>query len=195
MESSAVACDVIVVGSGISGAMAAWELVSCGLNVVMLDVGVDDGAMRSLIPDRPFSELRREDPNQNLYFLGRDREGVPRRGIRVGAQLTPPRQFIHRNTDDWLPFAGNDFRPLQAASLGGLGAGWGAACFTFDQRELNRMGIADPEFGVYYQRAADVAGVSADADSEVNAHLWRGVSQHQPPLEIDSNAESILRTY
>lgn len=195
MESSAAVWDVIVVGSGIGGAMAAWELVSSGLQVAMLDIGNDDNTLRSLIPDRPFSELRREDANQKLYFLGRNYEGVPRRGVRVGAQLTPPRQFIHKNTDDWLPFTGNDFRPLQAASLGGLGAGWGAACFTFDERELSRIGIADPEFGIYYQRAADVAGVSADPASEVNAHLWRGVERHQPPLEIDSNAESILGTY
>src|SRR5579872_932569 len=195
MESSPAGWDVIVAGSGISGAMAAWELVNYGLRVAMLDVGVDDDAMRALIPDRPFSELRREDKNQKTYFLGRNHEGVPRRGIRVGAQLTPPRQYIHRNAETWLPFAGDDFRPLQSVSLGGLGAGWGAACFTFNQQEIGQIGIDDPNFPDYYQRAADVAGISADPESEINTHLWRGVERHQPPLEIDSNAESILRTY
>lgn len=33
----AVACDVVVVGAGITGALAAWQLVQAGLDVVVLD--------------------------------------------------------------------------------------------------------------------------------------------------------------
>jgi hypothetical protein len=73
-----------------------------------------------------------------------------------------------------------------------LGAGWGAACFTFDQAELQAMGLSGADLAPYYQRAADLAGISADPQSEANAALWQGVERHQAPLRIDTNAESIL---
>ncbi len=184
--------DCIVVGSGISGAMAAKGLVDAGATVKLLDIGVDDN-LRDQIPDAPFCQIRRTDKSQRLYFLGENYEAVPKSGVKVGAQLTPPRQFIHRRSEELLPCAGETFQPLLPVSAGGLGAGWGAACFTYDQEELARIGIDAPGFARWYQCAADMAGISADAQSPANARLWQGVARHQPPLAIDSNAESILR--
>ena len=190
-----VDCDVAVVGSGISGSLAAQELVRSGLRVIMLDVGFDDQGFRDRIPDQPFSELRRSDPNQRLYFLGPNLEGIPPRGVKVGAQLTPPRRHIQRNADLLLPMEGDSFIPLQSVSVGGLGAGWGAACFTFSETELREAGIWDKSFPALYQEAADIVGISADPASAVNTHLWKDIRRHQPALEIDSNAERILQSY
>jgi hypothetical protein len=194
-QDRSVDCDVAVVGSGISGSFAAHELIRLGLKVILLDVGFDDRGLRDQIPDEPFSELRRSDPNQRLYFLGPNLEGIPPRGVKVGAQLTPPRQHIQRDADALMPMEGDSFRPLQSVCIGGLGAGWGAACFTFSDTELREAGIWDEGFPALYQEAADLVGISADPASEVNTHLWRDIRGHQPALEIDSNAESILHTY
>ena len=75
--------DVAVVGSGPSGALAAAKLVDGGVRVLMLDVGHDDPDTRSLVPDRPFPEIRRSDPDQRRYFLGDGLEGVPSGDVRV----------------------------------------------------------------------------------------------------------------
>ena len=183
--------DAIVVGSGISGAMAAKVLVDAGLNVAMLDPG-RNSLLRDWVPDMPFSELRRTDAGQRSYLIGDQLEGIPAVGVKVGAQLTPPRQHISKDSDELLPSRSDTFFPLLPVSLGGLGAGWGAACFTFDQTELRRMGLDPAGFGAAYQRAADIAGISADPASTVNAALWQGVERHQAPLRIDTNAETIL---
>ena len=183
--------DALVVGSGISGAMAAKALIDAGLHVAMLDPG-RDSLLRDRIPDKPFAELRRTDAGQRSYLIGDQLEGIPAAGVKVGAQLTPPRQHISKGSDELLPSRSATFFPLLPVSLGGLGAGWGAACFTFDETELRRMGLDAVGFDAAYQRAADIAGISADADSPVNESLWQGVQRHQPPLRIDTNAEMIL---
>jgi hypothetical protein len=183
--------DVLVIGSGISGAMMARGLLDAGATVAMIDPGADS-QLRDRVPDLPFQELRRSDPNQRSYLIGDNFEGVPAPGVKVGAQLTPPRQHIQKGSDKLLPSESSTFFPLMPLAIGGLGASWGAACFTFEEEELRRMGLDPVQFAGYYQRAADLAGISADPESEANARLWRGVPRHQPPLDIDDNAQRIL---
>jgi choline dehydrogenase-like flavoprotein len=62
--------DVIVVGSGPGGANAAARLVEGGRRVLLLDFGNRDEHYAGLVPERPFHEIRREDPAQHRYFLG-----------------------------------------------------------------------------------------------------------------------------
>ena len=181
--------DVLVIGSGISGAIAARGLLDSGATVTMIDPGVDN-PLRDRIPDVPFSQLRRTDRQQRSYFIGDNFEGVGAQGVKVGAQLTPPRQHISRDSEKLLPSESDNFFPLLAMSLGGLGAGWGAACFTFEPAELQRMGLNAAEFPAYYQRAAELVGISAAPDA--HARLWHGVERHQPALAIDDNARNIL---
>lgn len=182
--------DFTVLGSGLSGALAAYGLLEGGATVTMVDIGRRDD-LGTLVPDKPFSELRRTDPNQREYLIGRNLEGVPSKGVRVGAQLTPPRQVIVRESERILPGESRSFFPMMPVSLGGLGAGWGAACFTFTKAEFERVGIHEP-MDAYYQKAADVVGISADRESAVAEELWGGVARQQKPLDIDSNARKIL---
>ena len=91
MPADLFASDVLVIGSGISGACAAHRFVELGANTRVVDVGFDDAASRAEIPDLPFDVIRDTDADQAAYFIGRKQEGVPRKGVVVGAQLTPPR--------------------------------------------------------------------------------------------------------
>ncbi len=187
--------DVLIVGSGPAGAMAAAELVGRGLRVTLVDYGDDDPAMRARVPDRPFSEFRRDDPDQRGYLLGDRLEGIPRSGVRVGAQLTPPRQFASRAAEKLLPVRSEDFHPMQSLALGGLGAAWGTACFTYSADECTRAGLNPTALAGQYANVVQEAGINGpeeDADSRL---WWSGVPAHQPPLEIDSNGASILQAY
>ncbi len=187
--------DVAIVGSGPSGALAAARLAEAGLRVVMLDVAHDDDHYRQLVPDLPFTELRRSDPDQRRYFLGDALEGVPAGEIKVGAQLTPPRQFVTRDTERWLPISGDGFAPMQSLALGGLGAAWGATSFTWTEDELRRAGIHEPGFERYYDAVARRIGVSGDPDDDASQNCFAGVTATQPPLELDTGAERIWAAY
>jgi choline dehydrogenase-like flavoprotein len=187
--------DVAVVGSGPAGALAAAKLLDSGCRVLMLDVANDDPETRGLIPDVGFSELRHNDANQRRYFLGDQLEGVPSGEIKVGAQLTPPRQFVTRGTEEWLPTSGDDFEPMQSLALGGLGAAWGAASFTWNEVELQRVGLRQDDFSRHYDEVARRIGISADPEDDASAHCFQGVHCAQPPLELDSGAKRIWKAY
>jgi hypothetical protein len=187
--------DAVVVGSGASGVAAAHALVAAGRTVCMIDAGYDDCHYRDIIPDRPFSELRASDPDQARYFLGEHGEGIPLGDVRVGAQLTPPRQFIQAGCAEWLPLLSDTFQPMQSLALGGLGAGWGAACFTFSPWELEQIGIEPGALAAYCDRTADLIGVSGELDNDIAPFCARNISRVQPPLAIDSNGETVLASY
>lgn len=187
--------DVLIVGSGPTGAMAAADLVARGLQVTLVDFGDDNPAGRARVPDRPFSEFRADDPAQRSYLIGDQLEGIPRRGVRVGAQLTPPRQFTSRAGELHLPVISPDFHPMQSLALGGLGAGWGTACFTYSAAELARIGLDAGAVAREYAAVVDEAGISGPGDDEASRLWWSGISTAQPPLDLDTNATTLLAAY
>jgi choline dehydrogenase-like flavoprotein len=188
-----VTADVLVVGSGPSGAQAAKKASDLGLAVTMVDVGHDDPDTRGAIPAGTFSSLRRTDAQQRRYFAGEfDAESLA--AVRVGAQLTPPRQFITRDTERLTPLESATFTPLQSLALGGLGAGWGAGAVTFEHGELRRAGLPPDEMRAWYDEVAADIGISADPNDDVAGDLAR-FSPVEPALELDTNAAALMRTY
>lgn len=190
--------DVLILGSGISGIAAAKSLTNIAgakLKIAVLDGGQKDRHYSELIPDQSFSEIKKNCAHQSRFFLGDQLEGVPRNSQKVGAQLTPPRQFIQRKTAEKLPFQSSNFEPLQSLAIGGLGAGWGAACFTWTDEELLKAGLDPQKINPWYQKTADWMGLSGDIQSDVAAQGYSKVSSLQPASELDSNAEALLKTY
>ncbi len=175
--------------------MAAAALLDQGCRVHLVHVGYDDDVYRARIPDEPFAKIRETDANQAHYFLGADMEGVPSGSVRIGSQLTPPRQFTVRNADKYLPVESNSFEPMQSLAVGGLGAAWGAAAYTYSNAELQRMGIGETGFSDQYQQVADIIGISAARDDDTSPDCIGQLARTQPPLEIDSNAEALLDKY
>ena len=121
--------DILVIGSGPSGSHAAQEAVSSGCKVALLDIGYTDTSLERRIPCKSFSEIRRTDTNQHLYFLGDDPATVLRNQDRAGPHLTPARQHMIRNMDWLFPIQAETFVPLQSSGLGGLGISPGGQLF------------------------------------------------------------------
>ena len=185
--------DAIVVGSGPAGANAAAALVERGKRVLMLDVGDVDPTYEPLVPARPFRDIREGDGAQHRYFLGDAFEGLPRGGVRTGAQLTPPRAYVTRSAASLLPIASDTFAAAESLALGGLGAAWGAGVFEFDEHEMSDWPLEAHALRPHYDAVARRIGVSAASDD-----LSRFFPQPQgalPPLDLDSNAEALLARY
>ena len=185
--------DVVVVGSGPGGVNAAAALVAAGRRVLMLDVGVTDDRYAALVPHRPFPAVRRIDERQHRYFLGDDLEGVPLGPVRVGAQLTPPRQHITAERDPRLPVDSDGFAVVQSLARGGLGAGWGAGVFPFADDELRPMGLSAAALLPHYDAVVERIGVSGPVDDL--AAFFPPSPGLQPPLELDDGARRILARY
>jgi len=185
--------QVLVVGSGPSGAQAAKRAVEDGLVVTMVDVGLDDARMRDIVPKGTFADLRQTDPNQFRYFVG-DISAEALTGVRAGAQLTPPRAFAVRDAEKIAPMINHDFSPMRSFALGGLGAAWGTGCYTYNDDEILRTGLASAPLGSFYDEVARDIGISGAVDDDTADEFLR-CRPIQPPQPIDTNAKQLLRTY
>ncbi|CAN5265927.1 hypothetical protein BH09SUM1_BH09SUM1_15460 [soil metagenome] len=186
--------DVIIVGSGASAVHAAYPLVKAGRRVLMLDAGAQDERYAQGIAKRSFSELRSGDADQHRYFLGDDFEGIPEGPVRVGAQLTPPRQHIARLAESLLPLHAPEFHAMQTLALGGLAAGWGATAPPFIDEDLRGWPITRADLQPHYDTVARRVGICGVANDDLAPFF--GPSPHLlPPAQTDSNGRAMLRSY
>jgi len=185
--------DVIVVGSGPAGTQAASALIERGRRVLMLDVGDVDDRYEALIPPKSFSEIRSEDASQHRYFLGDNFEGVSAPGVRVGAQLTPPRAYVTASAARFVPVSSATFTAAESLALGGLGSAWGAGVFPFDDHELSDWPISRSDLEPHYEAVARRIGISGERDDL--SRFWNLPPSTQSALDVDSNAASILARY
>src|SRR5262245_58607557 len=102
--------DVIIVGSGPTGAQAAHVLIEKGLKVVLIDAGMEDNTPK--VPEgRTFDEIRRTDEDQHRYWLGDNFEGIPVKAVGVGSQLPPSRKYILQRVSELTPLVSDSFSP------------------------------------------------------------------------------------
>jgi choline dehydrogenase-like flavoprotein len=186
--------DIVIVGSGPSGAQAAKEAVESGLSVTMLDVGFDEPTLAASIPAAPFSQLRRTDRMQRRYFLGEEGETDADVNDRIGAHFTPPRSYIKRGVAQYAPVASQTFFPELSLALGGLAAGWGSGSQVFEPFELERAGLPVGEMRELYESVARDIGISGSLDDDT-ASASMPERNLQPAAQIDSNARSIFAAY
>jgi len=172
--------DVLIVGSGPAGSIAAHQCVQAGLKTAMVDVGFE--SQEPPAPALPFLQARQL--THQDFFL----PSYTSSSKNPGAQLTRQRQHISEGVHTYLPFHSDTFFPLQSLARGGLSVGWGAAAFTYTSAELKRMGL--PDLQDHYHQTAALIGISAPP----RARLCQ-LKNSQPPLQLDDNAQTIWQRY
>ncbi len=185
--------DCIVVGSGPSGAMAAQTLVEHGVDTAMLDVGYTSDA-KYHIPDLPFTDIRRTDPSQHEYFLGKDCTGIPTGNIHTAPQITPPRLFTTHGVEHWLPIESSTFHPYQSLAYGGLGNAWGLACFAYTPDELHGIGLDVSRTQDAYTTIAQRIGISGEHD-DGGPYALNHVEYIQPAATLEPSMQHIYAAY
>ncbi|MBI5155421.1 GMC family oxidoreductase [Candidatus Poribacteria bacterium] len=186
--------DVIVAGSGASAVHAAWPLVQAGFHVAMADPGNEDSEYRPLVPGGDFRTIRQTDSQQHRYFLGDRFEGVPFGPVRVGAQLTPPRQFITHGTARLAPLDAPGFHAMQSHALGGLAAGWGASAMPFSDADLGNWPLGRADLQPHYDAVSRRIGICGSNHDDLMPYVGR-IAGLLPPAEPDDNARAILARY
>ena len=189
--------DILIIGSGPSGANAATEAVRSGFKVGLLEIGFTDTQYQHHIPQESFSNIRKTDSNQANYFLGSNPAAAFQSQAKAGDHLTPPRQHMIQDMESLFPTESKNFVPLQSTAHGGLGVSWGSNVFAFEDFELRKIGLPIEEIRQFYSLASAEIGISGPKKDDLSG-LIAGLGNHaqlQPPLEIDTNAKSIFTRY
>ncbi len=188
----AIIHDYIVVGSGMTGAHASQTLVEAGCKVFMLDVGYREKTYPKIIPEDDFLSIRGSDRLQHRYFIGDRFEGIPWGDVHHA--LTPPRQYIARDVEKWLPFESETFFPVESLSYGGRGSGWGAGCAVYPEWELKQIGLDSPEIKEAYEIIAGRIGVSVDKD-DATPYCANGLKSVMPATKMDNSISQVYQSY
>lgn len=164
VKKSAKVYDVIVIGSGASGGMAAWNLTRQGVNVLMLDAG---------------ERFKRE----NFWTHTWPYEWQER--LRQGER--PPQFFLNTKEQPYITEPDQPFRLLRVWGLGGKTNVWGRVSLRYsdlDFKAAERDGWEIPwpisyrDLAPYYDRVDQLIGVcGGDDDSDV----LPGSKYHMPP--------------
>jgi hypothetical protein len=186
--------DYVVVGSGCSAAIAAQTLVDAGKQVVMVDVGETNPVYKTLVPNKDYLSLRTEDSNQYKYFIGEQAEGVVVNDTGKGAQITPTRSHLIRNTDTYIPLKSSTFEPIESLGYGGLGIGWGLQCWEFSRQEISRVGMDTERTIGAYETVAQRIGISATKDAASTFTLGELQTYQRSPT-MDRNMLRIHNKY
>jgi len=194
MEDSLMQWDMIVVGSGCTGAMAAQTLVERGFKVLMVDGGVKDDLYKTLLPETDFLTARQTDKQQHRYFLGDKFEGIPFGHVKAGEHLTPPRKFMTQLTSQKIPLQSSTFSPIESLAYGGLGNGWGLGCCVFSAAELKACGLPVAEMNEAYEVVGKRIGISGTKDDTAN-YTAASISSLQPSIGFDSVGKNLLENY
>lgn len=187
--------DIIVAGSGLTGAQVCQTLLEGGANILLLDAGIgQEDKFKGMYPDKDFVDIRKNSDDQRRLFLGDDFEGIPWGEMKTGAQLTPPRKYMVRGIDKWLKMLSDSFFPFESLAYGGLGNGWGAGCYVFSEAEFTKMGYQRSEFMDAYQAVASRIGVTQGTDGAI-PYTSCELSDLLPPIDIEDSMNGILKKY
>lgn len=184
--------DCIVVGSGPSGVQAAQTLLEGKMKVLMLDVGIkQDRFYQDNLPNSSFTQVRESDPNQHHYFLGKDLDSVAKDWQNKQDRLTPPLAFTKELVGLWqskIDKNNNQFF-MESMAKGGLGNAWGRGAFTFNEKELDKVGLAREEANRSYQKIAQRIGISGTRGQGVK------LDSLLPPLFLDKSMQYLWNKY
>jgi hypothetical protein len=139
--------DVVIVGSGPSGVMAADVLLSAGHRVALITLGRISDVMGHAPLDRISPSIVNNVLNPNWNW-------------QAGTFLPKWREYVTAGDVELLPLDAPGLRLYQATCVGGLSEAWGANCFTYSVAELEKFGIP-VDVAKEYEAVARRIGLSA----------------------------------
>jgi hypothetical protein len=171
--------DICIIGSGPSAVISAKSFIDKGYKVCLIDS--EEDSLQLEVPNKHFFEHL--SPESDFLYPPDDTSFNAESG---GAQLTKARSHLIRNVDKYFTVSSDNFSPFQTLASGGLSAAWGAACFTYSDRDLKLASLSNLQ--PHYEEVAKIIGISGPTPS-----YFCDINNKQPPAQIDHNGKSILK--
>lgn len=183
--------DVIVVGSGPAGVSSAFPLVEAGLNVLMVDGGMDVVLAPS---SKPYLTNRYEDEKQWEWLIGRDYHAL--RNINaVSPKLRVPIYApIFEGFNAANKIDSDGFVSVGSLSPGGLSNAWGCGVARLSAEELRDYPFLPSEIDLSYEVVTRRIGVSGRANDDLSDYF--GLDEWaDPPIQMDALQSRMLGSY
>jgi choline dehydrogenase-like flavoprotein len=201
--------DVIVVGSGAAGGMAAFQLATAGIKVLLLEAGrLINPTAEYRTMEWPYASLRRGRLPADEYALGAAEYNMLDRPYGTAGRFEKYRKLLSYSgntfTHNWLvdekqnPTTGTRYAWVRARILGGKTNLWGRVALRmsdFDFKAASRDGFGDDwpisysDIAPYYDRVDTLLGISGTKENIPQLPD----SIFQRPLKLNCG-EQILKT-
>ncbi len=201
--------DVIVVGSGAAGGMAAFQLATAGVKVLMLEAGrMIDPATEYRTMEWPYEHERRHRLPVDEYALSAAEYRMLDRPYGLTPEMQRYRKVMSYSantfTRDWLvdekqnPLTGTPYAWVRARVLGGKTNLWGRVSLRFSELDLKGRSfdgfgedwpIGYDDIAPYYDRVDTLLGISGTKENI--PHLPDG--QFQRPLKLNCGEVALQR--
>ena len=179
---------IYVVGSGPAGVSCASALLQQGLEVTMLDAGVDLEPERRQVVQRLASTLPEEWSADDLHSLRETMEptsqGIPMKRV-YGSD------FPYRETPDHVPIEWNGVESAASLARAGFSNVWGAVVAPFVDDDVADWPISSAELAPHYEAVFGFMNLAAQRDDL--ASLLPIHARHPEPLRPSRQAEAFLR--
>ena len=211
IKPGAASFDVIVVGSGAAGGMAAFQLATAGVKVLLLEAGrMLDPTNEYRTMEWPYASLRRGRLPADEYALGAAEYNMIDRPYGTAGRFEKYRKLLSYSGNtfnhNWMvdekqnPTTGTQYAWVRARVLGGKTNLWGRVALRmsdYDFKAASRDGFGDDwpisyaDISPYYDKVDTLLGISGTAREPAAAsrqHLSaRGQAQlrRADPEEVD----------
>jgi choline dehydrogenase-like flavoprotein len=177
--------DVIVVGSGAAGGMAAYQLATAGVKVLLLEAGrLIDTIREYRTMEWPYASMRRGRLPVDEFALGAAEYNMIDRPYGTAARFEKYRKLLSYSgnsfTHNWLvderehPTSGTRYAWVRARVLGGKTNMWGRVALRLsdiDLKAASRDGFGDDwpisyaDLAPYYDRVDMLLGISGTTEN------------------------------
>jgi choline dehydrogenase-like flavoprotein len=171
---------IVIVGSGPAGVSAAWPLLDAGLDVHLIDPGVERGGP-SALDARSFTERREHDDEQWRVFLGGDAAILENASPKLRA---PEFAYVFAGFRERYRIAPDGFAAHGSLAPGGLSNAWGSGVGAFTDAELAEYPVKRADLAASYRAIAERIGISGSPGDDLAGWFGGGYPLQAPnPLE------------
>lgn len=183
--------DVIIIGSGPAGVSAAFPLLQKGLNVLMLDAGLEQS---EAYQTKPFLESRMYDTNQSSWMIGSDFHSLKMQNAVSPKLRIPSLSYAFNDFKERNSIEDSNFISVGSLAQGGLSNAWGAGVARFSNSDLKKFPVDIHLWETHYKSISERIGISGAEDDDLRDYF--GVdAEASSSLPLDSNNEAILKKY
>lgn len=179
---------IYVVGSGPAGVSCAQALLQQGLEVTMLDAGLDLEPEREAVVQRLASTRPEEWSTDDLDSMRENMEptsqGIPTKRV-YGSD------FPYREVRDYVPIEWDGVEGATSLARGGFSNVWGAVVAPFPDEDIADWPISSSELAPHYEAVFGFMSLAAQQDGL--ASLLPIHARHPEALRPSLQAEAFLR--